>query len=981
MTLLSHNEKLIFVLKNNQLGNIIYPYLANYNEKGIVYLNIKKVSIKTINQYNFIPTATDIEILNILNNIEDEAINKKFNHKKLNIKEFFGNIQNNEIYKSIIRPNIENYLSRALELITQNNYQIYIKKKQYINTRPINSQIENLKPQFHFSLSNNQLTYKFQIFENNIQLNIKTEDFHIISQKPCWMVIDNRLIHFDDTIDANKIKPFLVKDEINIPCTLIDNYFENYILKINNKYPIKAVGFDVININIKPKTHLSFENGINNNNVVILSFIYHYKKIYLSNNQKVFSELKKENNKYAINKYIRNGDYEKNIVVKLKSMGLKSIDNVQFMNNFDNDKDNSTSLVEILCQNYNILKELDIAIDFLNSDKKYFIGQVDKKIKITEENDWFDIKIDVNWGKYQIPFYSLKHNITNKIKEFILPDGSIAIIPSEWFEQLGDIALYSIIEENSIKLKKYHFKILEFIPEVKLLKFNELLNNFKKNKISTEVPKNLIANLRNYQVDGFQWISKMEEFSFSCCLADDMGLGKTIQTITVLLHSHSGDNNFETINHTLPLKVDLFSEIETNKTITYKTSLIVVPLSLISNWVNEFMKFAPSLKIFIYFGSHRVLDEQIILKYDIILTTYGTLRFDIELFKQFKYNYIVLDESQNIRNPSTKIYKSIRTLTSNIRLALTGTPIENSLIDLWAQMNFLNPGILGNLKSFKNNYISPIEKQNDTKTIHKLQEIIKPFIIRRTKEEVAKELEPITEIVQYCEMTEEQNKIYETVKSSIRNTIITSFDKSVDKKSLSILILNGLMKLRFLSINPFLIDSSYTKESGKHNEFLSILNQIIQENHKILIFSPFVKHLQFLQQYEEVKKEKFLFLSGSTPQKERQGIVDLFQREKDYKMLFMSLKVGGLGLNITSADYVIILDPWWNPASENQAIARSHRIGQDKKVFVYRFITKNSIEEKIFNLQNKKTNLAKQFINNSNPITLLRNDEILNLFE
>jgi SNF2 family DNA or RNA helicase len=363
--------------------------------------------------------------------------------------------------------------------------------------------------------------------------------------------------------------------------------------------------------------------------------------------------------------------------------------------------------------------------------------------------------------------------------------------------------------------------------------------------------------------------------------------------------------------------------------------------------------------------------------YDIILTTYGTLRNDYEMLGQYEFFYLILDESQNIKNASSKTYKSLLEIRSKHKLVITGTPIENSLSDLWSQMNFLNRGLLGSLPYFKREFIGPIEKKEDEQQQAKLQKLIKPFVLRRTKEEVASDLPPLTEQIRYCEMSDEQKEIYETEKSAIRNAILENIETNGLKKS-ALVVLQGLTKLRQLANHPSMVIRDTTAESGKFDEIYRCLKNLVAEKHKVLVFSSFVKHLQLLQDKIESKNWKYSLLTGKTT--DRKEVINQFQEDPDNHIFLISLKAGGVGLNLTSADYVFIIDPWWNPAAEIQAINRAHRIGQDKKVFVYRFITENSIEEKIQTLKSKKSALAEKFISSNNPISAISEEDVLNLF-
>jgi SNF2 family DNA or RNA helicase len=312
-------------------------------------------------------------------------------------------------------------------------------------------------------------------------------------------------------------------------------------------------------------------------------------------------------------------------------------------------------------------------------------------------------------------------------------------------------------------------------------------------------------------------------------------------------------------------------------------------------------------------------------------------------------------------------------------LVLTGTPIENSLTDLWSQMNFLNPGILGSLDFFKDSFVTPIEKAGDSNKEEMLGKLIEPFILRRTKEIVAKDLPALSEKIHYCEMTEEQEKLYEERKSAVRNFIIKNISTYGRNKS-RFIILKGLMQLRLISNHPRLFNKTSDADSGKFNEVIRSIESLLSENHKVLVFSQFVKHIKLFEEYLQEKNILYCKITGGIPDKQRKEMVTAFQKEANKKLFLISLKAGGVGLNLTAADYVFLLDPWWNPAVEYQAINRAHRIGQVKNVFAYKFITKNSIEEKIYHLQQKKSALAEKFIHTNNPIQYFSNEEIYQFF-
>ena len=354
------------------------------------------------------------------------------------------------------------------------------------------------------------------------------------------------------------------------------------------------------------------------------------------------------------------------------------------------------------------------------------------------------------------------------------------------------------------------------------------------------------------------------------------------------------------------------------------------------------------------------------------------MRNDIDFLTQYEFECIVLDESQYIKNTSSQVYQSVSELKAKRFFVMTGTPIENSLNDLWAQLNFVNRGMLGSLSYFKNHFVQPIVNQQDEEREKRLQQIIKPFILRRTKNEVAQDLPPVIEQTVYCEMAEEQQKIYVSEKSAVRNNLFEQISHSGLEKN-TMLAISALLRLRQLANHPAMVLDNYPGESAKIEEVISRIESLQAEHHKVLIFSSFVKLLQLVEKRLQQLDIDYAMLTGET--QNREEVVLRFQENPDVGCFLISLKAGGVGLNLTAADYVFILDPWWNPASELQAINRAHRIGQDKTVMVYRFISVDTIEEKIQNLQSEKSKLANTYINTNNPFTDLEVSDVERLFE
>lgn len=573
--------------------------------------------------------------------------------------------------------------------------------------------------------------------------------------------------------------------------------------------------------------------------------------------------------------------------------------------------------------------------------------------------DWFDIHAEISYGAQKVSLKQIQKSILNKSRFIELGDGTVGILPKEWIEKFDQYLRTGDIKENAIRTHKSNFQLIDQLftaeilsndAQIEIQQYKDKLANFQAiNKV--KVPEKLNATLREYQKEGLNWLNFLDEFGFGGCLADDMGLGKTIQIIAYFLAQHEKGN--------------------------MQVNLVIVPTTLLFNWQQELDKYAPHLKYMVHYGGKRNINQINPNDYHILLTTYGTMLSDINFLKELLFNIIVLDESQAIKNPSSLRYKAARLLQARQRLVLTGTPLENNTFDLYAQMSFVLPSLLGTAKRFADNYSTPIDRFQDKKRAQELQQKIHPFLLRRTKKQVAKELPAKTEIVLYCEMGAEQRKVYETYKNEFKKYLSGISEDELHSSNLH--ILQGLTKLRQLCNSPALLsdDEFYGDQSAKIDELFKQIEKL-QSTHKILIFSQFVGMLELIKTRIEQENIGYAYLNGKT--KNREAQVTKFQEDEHVRLFLISLKAGGTGLNLTEAAYVIIVDPWWNPAVENQAIARAYRIGQKNKVIAIRLITPNSIEEKIMELQERKRHLADELIQtDSNIFKQLKKNDLLNL--
>jgi len=596
------------------------------------------------------------------------------------------------------------------------------------------------------------------------------------------------------------------------------------------------------------------------------------------------------------------------------------------------------------------MQQNDVEVYGLKELKSFKYSPFKGKLSTSIESgqDWFDVNVDITFGNEQVSLADIRKAIINKQRYVLLKDGSVGILPIEWFSKLEKYFRNGEVKNNELKISKLRFSIIdelfENIDDKKIIddlnKKRKLLSQFKKiDKVA--VPATIKAELRDYQKEGLNWLSFLNKMQWGGILADDMGLGKTLQVLTFLTH------------------------------VTKKRSpanLIVVPTTLLFNWQKEIEKFAPKTKALYHYGSDRDTSAEDFDKYNIVFTTYGILLRDIEMLKEYTFNYLILDESQAIKNPHTKKFKAAVLINAKNKIALTGTPIENSTFDLYAQISFVNPGMLGTINSFKTNYSNPIDKEGNEQVAVELQKIINPFVLRRTKEQVATELPPKIEDVIFCDMDKKQREVYDAYRNEYRNKLLKKIEEEGLEKS-KFMVLEALTRLRQICDSPALLKNNEidTTESVKIKE---IVNHITEKTaqHKVLLFSQFVEMLSLIKDELNKRGIAYEYLDGKSSTTQREASVENFQNNDDLRVFLISLKAGGTGLNLTAADYVYIVDPWWNPAVENQAIDRCYRIGQDKHVFAYRMICKDTVEEKILSLQAKKKKIAQDIIQTDDNI-------------
>jgi len=632
---------------------------------------------------------------------------------------------------------------------------------------------------------------------------------------------------------------------------------------------------------------------------------------------------------------VRNREVEDGAWLKLQELGFRR----------QRDRKRGGSDVEIVARELGpAVRALVVEGWQIHADGKQVRQPGEMKIKVSSGIDWFELHADIDFDGRQISFPELLSALARGDSTVRLDDGSLGIIPEEWMQRFGLLAGLGVADDEHVRFAHNQVALLDALlsaqPDVDFdSKFKELRERFNSldGIAPADEPEGFHGTLRGYQREGLGWLNFLQDFRFGGCLADDMGLGKTIQLIAMLLDRKRKNEQFG-------------------------PSLVIVPKSLMFNWRQECERFTPKMKVLEYAGIDRAKHRDDFDTYDIVLTTYGTLRRDVMILKDVNFDYVVLDEAQTIKNAGSQVAKASRLLQATHRLALSGTPIENHLGDLWSIFEFLNPGMLGRSSIFK----TYAADSDDDDSRRLLSQGLRPFILRRTKKQVASELPDKVEQTILCDMGSEQRKLYDELREHYRQSLLGLIEEQGIAKT-KIHVLEALLRLRQAACHPALLDKSTDEESSAKLDVLCPhLEELLDEGHKSLVFSQFTSMLAVVKKHLDQRGIVYEYLDGQS--RNRQEIVERFQNDPDCGVFLISLKAGGLGLNLTAADYVFILDPWWNPAVETQAIDRAHRVGQTRQVFAYRLICRDTVEEKIAELQSRKRNLADAILQADNNL-------------
>ena len=775
-----------------------------------------------------------------------------------------------------------------------------------------------------------------------------------LSEDPLWLLSDK--VAFEVETASPAFLTFLRNPDLSVPLDEVEMFTDRYLLPLAERIPVTgtAISSEEVEADPTPRLYLTEAEGTLH---AALRFGYgEYETPYEKNAPA--ASLQRKPDSLALVRIARRPDEEEQRAQAVSGHGLKrGAEPGTFALRAN------VSPVDFLLRQVPRLTEAGFEIFGEEALTAARVNRHAPKLswKVSSGIDWFDVDAIVSFGDQDVALKEIRRAVRRREQYVKLADGSIGAIPPEWLERYRYLFALADETDEGLRLSNSQLGLLDqLLPEddavemdAEFTRRRDRLRQFKQIK-PRPVPSGLQGELRPYQKTGVDWLHFLHEYEFGGCLADDMGTGKTIQTLAFLQSLKEGGH-------------------------AKTASLMVLPRSLIFNWEREAARFTPGLRLLNHAHATRAKDLAEFDGYDLVLTTYGILLRDIEMLRQHRFHYVVLDEAQAIKNPLSQSARAARLLQADHRLTLTGTPVENSPMELWSQFAFLNPGQLGTLDHFRQEFAAPIEKGQDEGAAQFLRKMVHPFLLRRTKDQVARDLPPRTERILYTEMEPAQRKLYNLKRDQYRAQILGLLDAE-GMENARMKILEGLLRLRQICCHPRLLEPTTKAGSGKFEMLLETLDTLQAEGHKALIFSQFVQMLSLVREELDIRKIPYAYLDGKT--KDRQARVDQFQTDPAIPFFLISLKAGGVGLNLTAADYVIHIDPWWNPAVEMQATDRTHRIGQDKPVFVYKMIAQDSVEEKILQLQDRKRALVSQLISSESSVfkSLTRQD-IQALFE
>ncbi len=922
-------------------------------------------------------TAAQRNIVSEYDTTDEQMIMRIFVKTKMTKMEFQRNFSPTFPNYNAIMESVERTNHRMAEAAMQEQIPVYYKDKEsqcVYKSEEIVLPEEPCRLTSVFRMENGILRYFLWVNVDGMECPIpqveSPNEVRVLSNVPGCVLLKRRLYLFKST-SYKKVATFFTKRCIDVPPANLSSYLNTFVKKVlEDEDDVRIEGIKVNYVTDTPRPVLVLTEDMAMNKALGLKFLYGGEKIALDYPKDRIVQISEVGKNFEITVIQRGRETEKRWESRLLERGLVERNHLYYVD--DTKTDAPCSVVAFLSEETKFLRDFIVIQDI--KEREFTLDPVTYQVEVEDvDQDWFELKGVVKVGEFEIPFGKLRNNIVDGNREYRLPDGRYVILPEEIFTQYSELLRRSPKGERLLMRRSLVGLMNDSFASVQNIRL--IMSSME------PLPEGVLATLRSYQELGYSWLVKLYRLNFGGCLSDDMGLGKTLQFLAFLRNVYPrrvADSTTKNKWMYASSEPTLFDQVVDDGVVvqtphssqSLPPTLVVMPTSLVFNWESEKNKFTPSLTHYVYAGERRILSSQIgriFSHYNLIFTTYGILRRDIDYLENCQFECVIFDESQNMKNPSSQIYKAALRLNAKHFFCATGTPIENGMLDLWAQLNLANRDILGSASYFHKYFELPIEKENKERQ-EQLRSIIKPFVLRRTKKEVAKDLPDKYEQEVYCEMSDAHKSFYVSQKSAVRNTLLAEILRYGKPTEMTV-ALSSLTFLRQLSNAVELVEEGMDIPSSKVEEIMRRLESLKEEGHKVLVFSSFVKFIELIERELQQRGYGYSKITGAT--KDRAAQVARFQENEDTFCFLISLKAGGVGLNLTAADYVFLIDPWWNPAAEQQAEDRAYRIGQLRNVFVYRFIMKDTIEEKVLMLQKKKRNLAETFMRNNNPFETL----------
>ena len=909
-----------------------------------------------LTRYGIAETPNLLRTLSLTESLRDKAIAEHFRRGSKKVPTLAGLLKESSKEREAVVRYVH---ARAAEVLVRCRTQarfvtLNLDTRGAIQPALLRFADEPLEPRLHFCLDATGMHYRLRLQDTRGDHLVRHLDPRILTNRPApgWVVVARTLFQVRD-MRGEGLRPFLTRDEILIPPADVPRYLRKFVARAVRLHDPVVEGFTFARVEQPTGLRLAARPHPFTDHYLIKVFIQYGEHEFAVGEQERIAVTHTVQPPYALTRIRRNAIAERRLLEPLYVLGLQVATDTAGTMSLSSHPSQYENLRWLL-DNAEHLTALGVRVDAPEQDGHYFVRQqASLEVSVSEAGDWLDLRGTVRVGEYSLPFVRIVKQLQRGEHRYLLPSGEYILLPEEWFTRYAPGLALARTEGRQVRMAR---------SQTGLLRSMELTAPVEETILPPDYTPSsaLHATLRPYQLEGARWLVRHYHARLGACLADDMGLGKTLQTIAVLLHAK--EQLGQQVQVPGGWQGNLFSGPAPDEAYLQPLrALIVLPASLVYNWLTELQKFAPSLTVLANVGTKRERDPRVLRRYDVLLTTYQTALRDQELLTKLELTYIVLDESQQIKNRQSKVFRALNALPAPHRISLSGTPIENSLSDLWSQMQFINPGLLRGYPFFKKAFITPIEVHDDELKKEQLRQLVSPHLLRRTKTEVAPDLPELDVQVYFCEMTAAQRRRYEAERSAARNALLGT--PGVEEEgSYKLRVIQTLTRLRQLANHPAIADPGYTKDSGKFSEAIAQWDTLRRAGHKVLVFSSMVKHLKLFRQHLAHEQHPYAWLTGSVDTARRAEEVRRFQEDPTVQTFLISIKAGGTGLNLTAADYVFILDPWWNPTVEDQAIARAHRIGRNGHVFARKFLSKDTLEEKIHRLQQRKKRLAGEII-------------------